>query len=224
MLYYVDRNFEKIIDEFVPQIPKYPMQGENTNTERICLCKNVKGCLNAASWGNEGIADRGDFEIYRLYCFDEKDIQEGNLIDTDTLWKEELVPDAYLTDEVWVVNQNLKPVEMKYIRLGNFYLDTHPILGYSEFEKYKDADYWDVPAEKLRLIQEINVYDVSEDDLFYTNKLENDYMLDIITILNFVPEEAFWYFDEEENCFQFHEGVYISKRYLEEFLEEQEVA
>ena len=104
MLYYVDRIDEELRKEFVPIIPFNCGAFKNTSKKHISLCPSIKDCLNCVSWNYEN-------EILRVYVFNEEDILKENLISTEDLWKTELVLDAYMTNEVWIINQKLKPVE-----------------------------------------------------------------------------------------------------------------
>lgn len=215
MLYYVDKCYEEIIKEFVPQIPKNTMMDEDDITARICLSKNIQGCLNAASWGKNQLFYRSELEVFRLYTFDEKDILEENLIDTKILWKENFVPDAYLTDEVWVVNQNLKPSNISYFILGtDIGEDDQPILTYPEYLKYEET--YEVPdsAYIAHLVQITDITFLNESDLFIGKILKNIYELDRYSIKNFIPIEVSYEYDEFYDKFIFDKSVYISLKHL----------
>lgn len=225
MLYYVSRNYEDIIKKFVPRIPNNPMPDEDVTIERICLSKSISGCFNAASWGN---MMRGDFEVYRLYCFDEKDIQEENFIDTEILWKEELVPDAGLTEEVWVINQELIPVNIQYFIITSFERKTSVLLSYEQSKTGVIPEN----AHK-RWIKEIHEIEfIPENEMFIGSVLPNNYMLTDFFLRDFIPfefEEVRSFsgddmevcFNEERNEILFSKKVYISLKCLEKFKEER---
>lgn len=227
MLYYIDRNYEKIVKKFIPQIPHNYMQNEDHITARICLSKNIQGCFNAASWGKSGIFERGEFEVYRLYCFDEKDIEEGNLIDSMRLYREGLVPDADLTEEVWVINQELTPVDIKY-----FVLPTNAI-GCEEaflltYEQEQIVDNTgDIPenCSSLQILQicEDLLEFLSEDEILVTARLENYYLLNQYSLKDFIPKEydAIVPWDEDSDSFTFGQEIYFSLRHLMRFRKEQ---
>lgn len=171
-LYYVDRCYENILDIFKPQIPTALMQGENKTIPRICLSKSIEGCINAASWGHSQIAYRTENEVFRLYVFDEKDILKENFIDSNKLWEDDLVPDAYLTQEIWVVNQNLKPKSISYFSIGEYWEDyREPILNPKEYKQYLLDDTIPDNAYIWEIVKELDIKFIDNKNLKLTKSL-----------------------------------------------------
>lgn len=139
MLYYIDVSSQPIVEEFIPRIPQSRMLGEDDKIPRICLSKTLEGCCSASP-ELEGLFPRHAScpdEVFRLYVFDENEIQEENLIDSEYLWKNSLVQDAYITKEVWIKNQNLKPKEIKYFSINELKIKRVAMLSFEEFKEYE---------------------------------------------------------------------------------------
>lgn len=174
MLYYIDRSYAPILDIFKPKVPSAIMNGEDHEIPRICLCKTIEGCINAASWGHSNIQYRKLKEVFRIYIFDENDITKQNIISSDELWEKQLVPDAYITGEVWVINQTLKPKDIKYFQIGEFF-DTQyeEILTKEQFlaiEKDNSLCFEDVYTWEI--IKDIEIIWKEEQNLLFTHIIE----------------------------------------------------
>jgi hypothetical protein len=168
MFYYLDRGFEPLVDLFTPHIPSHKMLCEDRKIPRICLCETIEGCLMAAPWGHKLIMNnRGLHEIYRLYEFDEWDIEDENLVDSETLDEFELVPDAFETGEVWVKNQTLKPSRIRYLKIK----DLDVIYDVDDFNAY-GFDWMEETPNFI--IKRVYVEFYNERDLLYTNKLSSN--------------------------------------------------
>lgn len=140
MLYYVDTSSHPLIKEFIPRIPENRMFDEDEETERICLAKTIEGCFSASS-ELEDLYSRHTLcpnEVFRLYIFDENEIEEGNLTDSYELWKNKLVPDANITGEVWIENQSLIPKEVKYISIHSLDYKRAVQPSFDEWVEYED--------------------------------------------------------------------------------------
>jgi len=123
-LYYIEQTHsEEPLSVFKPRIPENRMSGENATTPRICLSSSLEGCLSATPWGGHNLPTKGKSEIFRVYEFDTNDILEGNLILPYDLFSQNLVPDALVTEEHWVINQNLSPRNTYEILINDFELE-----------------------------------------------------------------------------------------------------
>lgn len=116
-LFYVDKTMKEEIQEFFPRISENRMSKEDSITPRICVASSIEGCVTAAPWK---LKEVGRAEVLRVYEFDSEDIQEGNLLTPEDLFNQKKVPDAEITDEHWVINQSLKPIDMYYIQFLDF--------------------------------------------------------------------------------------------------------
>jgi hypothetical protein len=128
--YHLSLQYEKMIEEFIPRIPKGVLYEEDRRTPRICVSNSIEGCFLAHPCFREifadeivceldlpdGRYDQDDCEHYyaskefgyffRVYEFDIN--EEDNVINNDELIAKSLVPDASETGEAWILN-NRKP-------------------------------------------------------------------------------------------------------------------
>lgn len=127
-----------VIDEFVPRIPskKVMVENEDVLTPRICLCRTIKGCLTAAPWGGNSFEELffdGEIsQLIRIYEFESDDISKENIISSSELYKLDKVRDAEVSEEVWVVGQNLKPKSTYLIEITEY------VEGVADNIKYED--------------------------------------------------------------------------------------
>lgn len=129
------------IKEFEPRIPKSILKGEDEETKRICLSNSLDGCLTSAPWGGVNFEDLSTNTIFRVYEFDSNDVEEGNLIYPDELYRKDLVIDAEITGEHWVINQTLKPKKVYYIKIDNFEEEGKCLISYQDLLKENDEDF-----------------------------------------------------------------------------------
>lgn len=209
MLYYVDRSYEDIIEEFVPKIPSATMDGENHSIPRICLCPTIEDCINAASWGHSNLIYRKPNEVFRVYMFDEKDIKKENYMNSNELWEQGLVPDAYITNEIWVINQKLKPIDVYYIRIGEYFDTSYvPILTKEEYIKEEKGEYVDYSnIYTWEILKDLEIIQLSKKDIIYSNiiKIPNEICLIIEIIDDFISKENLYeiYTDMNYTYFKF---------------------
>lgn len=135
------------VSVFKPRIPEFRARGEDNTTARICLSSSLSGCVSAVIWGGINfenmVVDLGlDFKGYpiKVYEFDSSDIEESNLISPEKLYEEDLVGDAIINQEYWVVNQDLKPRKTYYITVKDFTEEVHDSIS---FENLKEIDRLD---------------------------------------------------------------------------------
>ena len=228
MLYYVDRSYEQKIKEFVPKIPNATMQGENETIERICLCPTIEDCIYAASWGHSNISYRNINEVFRVYEFDENDICKKNIINSDELWSKQLVPDAYITNEIWVIKQILKPKNIFYIRIGE-YFDTKiiPILTKEEFimeEEGKEIDYSNIYYWEI--VCDLEIIKLKEKSLNFSKiiKIPNYICSNYRIIEDFIAKETFYEVsnDNEYTYFEFNKPQMFDYELLLQYFENKE--
>lgn len=110
------------IDKFFPRVPEDRHFSEESLTPRVCLSSRIDGCLSAAPWGGSSFEERVDIgynssRLIRIYEFDTDFIKKNNIIEPDYLYQKDLVRDAVINDEYWVVNQSIKPINSYLIKI-----------------------------------------------------------------------------------------------------------
>ena len=143
MLYFIDLPKREVIKKFTPRIPNTMMEDENNCIERICLSNSISGCITSAPWGNRHIEDFPDKAVFRVYEFSEDDIEEGNLIRPEKLYENDMVRDADITNEHWVINQTLKPKRIFYVEIKNYMLEVKDIIPFKYLNEEDIEDYID---------------------------------------------------------------------------------
>jgi hypothetical protein len=96
-----------------PRIPAQRAYGENNIIKRICFTTTIEKGLTSMPNGGKALknllyaAERTLLiPILHIYSINERDIEEGNLLSNEAVFK--LVPDAIRNGEVWVINQKVK--------------------------------------------------------------------------------------------------------------------
>lgn len=140
--YHISLEVDNQIEEFAPKLPSAIYKEEDASIPRICLSESIEGCLSGFPAGgrklegvvaehhslfedlnpnlNEGDTFMDYSLLFRVYEFEKSDIQEGNLIETEDLLLNGYVMDADSSEEVWVINQNLKPVKTYLVLLTEY--------------------------------------------------------------------------------------------------------
>lgn len=181
VLYRMELLEGEAIKEFVPCIPKSILYGEDEETKRICLSNSLDGCLTSAPWGGVQFEDLSINTIFRVYEFDTNDIQEGNLIYPEELYRKDLVVDAEITGEHWVVNQSLKPTKVYYIKIDSYHEEGECLLSYEDSLKADDEDF-DVEDNIQGSIVSISILKsqiIEEEELLFGSEL----IIDLTSLL-----------------------------------------
>ena len=144
-LYHISRHL-KFDGAFVPRIPDLnDGSTENCVTPRICTTKTVEGCLSAIP--EAYILDEVCSEqrgMFRVYVFDTEkhQIQPEHLVLPEELDRLNEVPDAYLTEEVWITCPVTLDEEDSYlIIVQNFEQKQYRCVPYSVRELAKTEGY-----------------------------------------------------------------------------------
>ena len=164
-LYHVDiLGTENEIKEFVPRIPKSRIAGEDNTIKRICVSKNIEGCLGAISWGQKINRNIKEFQVLRVYVFDKKDIKRDNLILDEDLYKRGLVLDAKIHNECWIINQSIKPCKIFYISINSYDIEYKNLIepNYKDIIKgycikYTKLKYTIIPENEVQFGLECTV-------------------------------------------------------------------
>lgn len=133
-------------DVFIPRIPDFRVSGEDNVTDRICLSDSISGCVSAVVWGGAQFEDMffntNKIESYpiKVYEFDTEDIKDGNLIGPDELYEKDLVRDATINNEYWVINQELKPRRYFYIQVTDFVEESFDDIAYKDYLKVQELE------------------------------------------------------------------------------------
>ena len=166
-----------------PRVPNdaVRMKGEEGTIPRICVCDSIEGCLTAVPFGGANLADYfvGDNHPHscpiRVFVFDEKDILEGNLITPDELYEKDWVRDAFYSNEHWIVNQDIKPVDTFVISVVDYEESIYDNVSPVNRELYDNCVNGD-------LEQYIEGHITVIENVFY--KILNDYVeTDYLTIV-----------------------------------------
>lgn len=160
---------------FSPRIPMEIMKGEDTSIKRICTSTTLEGCLGSAPWGGSLLLNLNENVIFKVYKFDINDIEEGNLITAKELYEKALVDDALLYNEHWIVNQDIKPCEVFYIKIDSIVDSINPLIPHKWLEDYKNADLENaheyIKSEKT-VFYDLKCRLVDRDELLFGNVFE----------------------------------------------------
>ena len=129
MLYHISLKCWERIEIFSPRIPRGCLNGveENDTIPRICLSDSLDNCLTAVSWGGLNLIKDPPYKgnnflaVARLYEFDKENIKKENLLMPYQI--AEYVPDSLISNEYWVINQNIFPEKSSIIVLRDFFFD-----------------------------------------------------------------------------------------------------
>ena len=188
-------------DIFSPRVPDIRGAHEDNTTPRICLSSSISGCISAVPWGGLDfesifIETSNGYRSYpiKVYEFDTEDIHEGNLITPNELYEQDLVRDALINEEYWVINQNLTPRKIYFIGVDNFEETVHDCISYdnlskiNEFESQNiDYDYEDFIEGSYTSISVTN-YTILENDTVTVNDI---FEIPISLINKYDDEEDF---------------------------------
>lgn len=147
-LYRVEKINENIKEEFSPMIPKNVLSGgiEDSTIPRICVSNTIEGCLGSVTWGGYNIETylEDNKNTIRVYEFKLSDINKNNLITPEYLYEKDLVRDAVIHDEYWIINQKIIPSKVYNLKINSISIFGREVFSYDENEKIKnDISYMD---------------------------------------------------------------------------------
>lgn len=131
---------------FVPRIPNESIVafGEDLTIPRICVSSTIEGCLSSAPWGGSSLEDimfsNGNSQLIKVYEFESTDIAPGNLISPKELYQSDKVRDAEITNEHWVINQDLRPCKTYLIQITNYDMSYPDSIPYSLLKKFNEGE------------------------------------------------------------------------------------
>lgn len=119
MLYHI--SLEKLNNNSLsPRIPESRAKWENTEIPRICLSPTIEGCLTAINENfSELLYQQNSLDIPLIgyiYSIDERTINVSNLVLPEELYDKAYVFDSLVTQEHWVINQDVKLDKPKVVR------------------------------------------------------------------------------------------------------------
>lgn len=114
ILYHVSTDLKKDND-FYPRRPMFILDGEDGKTERICASPSIELCLSAIPFGGKHLhilneKQHGFYKVFRIDT-DKLQIKDENIVNWETLFNEEYVPDAEWTKEHWITTDFTVPDE-----------------------------------------------------------------------------------------------------------------
>ncbi|MGG7131177.1 hypothetical protein [Clostridium perfringens] len=124
-LYHVSLLKNGLTEVFYPRIPKFKSENENNTIGRICLSDSVENAFKGACLFDdfsECLSEYYDWSSipFVVYVFDTDCVEEGNILTPDYLYKHDFVRDAIHTNEYWIVNQEIKPIDKFFIRIDSY--------------------------------------------------------------------------------------------------------
>lgn len=137
-VYHVSNDVEKIIEEFIPRIPRREVRAdkfEDSSTPRVCVSANIPGCITGKpKIGNEEVLDA----IYRVYEFDVDFVTSDNsLVGYYELYERGLVNDALATKEYWITKP-IKPIRTYIINVKKISMELVPVCPVEYIQDYLD--------------------------------------------------------------------------------------
>jgi hypothetical protein len=91
--------------ELVPRIPRTRLPGEDGHTPRVCFSKSINGCLNSISHDTLFYGK----SAWPYFVYAPVSYSASAYTPSEQLYNK--IPDAYITDEIWIT----EPVEVRLI-------------------------------------------------------------------------------------------------------------
>lgn len=157
--------------EFTPRIPSTRAKNEDTTLPRICVSRTIEGAVSAIPGGGTRLDEliTANDGFLKLFIFDSDvlDLNDDNMIDSDTLYEKGLVHDAIITDEYWITVPVTVPESHQQIIIP--------------FEW--DEEVYDVIPYHIVQLSETEKYDDDIESAYYD--IMNDNIPNVIAIVNF---------------------------------------
>lgn len=136
MFYHVSLDTSSIVEEFTPRVPNEQsrIEGEDRNIPRICVAKSIEDCLTGFPEGGYQLEGNCPLLI-RIYEFDEETIEKENVVRAPELFLRQLVPDAWVTGEHWIMNQSIKPSRSYLIQIKEVVIEDAPFITVEMLEE-----------------------------------------------------------------------------------------
>ena len=136
MFYHVSMDTSDIVEKFTPRIPteQSRIEGEDRTVPRICVAKTIEDCLTGFPEGGYKLEENCPMLI-RVYEFDEADIEKENVVRAPELFLKNIVPDAWVTGEHWIINQSVKPKQTYLVQIKEVEIKDAPFITPLMFEE-----------------------------------------------------------------------------------------
>lgn len=92
---------------FIPRVPTCRHQDkEDDITKRVCVAPTVENCLTSIPNGGSGLENlnidrNGYYRVFKIDT-DKLGISQESIVNSDTLYKEDLVRDSFFSNEHWI--------------------------------------------------------------------------------------------------------------------------
>ena len=173
------------------RVPNSRIKNEDSCTKRICMSESIEGALSGIGVsvlrGLKLLNRKKNIpSVMRLYYIDdEKLICNKDFISNEMIVKYNLVPDAAITKEAWIINRKIQ-FKHKYIIINNFSIKYKKINNnyYDGIETIENLDFNFLPQNDNRVINS---------NIFWTQLLkimnENSLNINYKTILSLCEED-----------------------------------
>lgn len=136
MFYHVSLDTSCIVEEFTPRIPNEQsrIEGEDRQIPRICVAKSIEDCLTGFPEGGYQLEGNCPL-LVRIYEFDAHNIPKENVVRAPELFLKNLVPDAWVTGEHWILNQSIRPSRSYLIQIKEVEITDAPFITIEMLEE-----------------------------------------------------------------------------------------
>lgn len=136
--YHVSIDLDLKEKEFIPRVPIATCINEDTNIKRICVCETIQDAISAFPYKKYFVNEHMRLfasSYMTVYKFD----TDGYVPNKDV---QKLVPDAHLTNEIWLKNNiKAKPeiIKITKLKLSGYNQYTNTYSGFVKELEYEKA-------------------------------------------------------------------------------------
>lgn len=168
---------------FYPRVPGVIRDDENSNIDRICVAKTLKGAFTAIPNGAgrlDAYLDESSY-YFKVFVINTEKLGITKIMNSEELYKKDYVRDAEITGEHWILEPFTVPQEdIFYIRLDNWKEEAIDVIPYeiyelSETDKYEGdyiEAYYDVYEDDVPFMCTIECVDILEQNVKSGDKFE----------------------------------------------------
>lgn len=135
-LYHISLDLD--VHYLCPRVPESRNAEEDFTIPRISTSATIEGCLSAVPWGGlqfEEIFSESGSPAIKVLEYDVDDVGYDNIMPSDYLYQQDLVRDAFETEEFWITKE-LEPSRSYYIVVDSYNEDIADYYSYSDFIDY----------------------------------------------------------------------------------------
>lgn len=150
---------------FTPRVPVHICEDENQDIPRICVCPTIREALNVTPYKSILVNDMRNLPD-RFVTVYEFNVPDEYLWDNEKVRR--YVPDAYLTNEHWII----KPMVAKVNIINIKYITLKEYFSYANFFRglIKDLEYENISLEGDKVYNSIFL---AKSSLKYAKKIAN---------------------------------------------------